>query len=93
MLKFRFSSASEDIFQRVLLSNCFPLALIWSLAALTILTGIIYNMAILLLHLQFKVILIGTFTKAFSNVNNVRTNFHLNLEWLNGLRSEENICC
>ena len=38
----------------------FPLALVWSLIALAILTGIICNMSILLLHLQFKVILIRT---------------------------------
>ena len=38
----------------------FTLALTLSLIALTILTGIVCNMSILLLHLQFKVILIGT---------------------------------
>ena len=43
-----------------LIMNCFPLALIWSLIALTILKGIICNMAILQLHLQCKVILMET---------------------------------
>ena len=48
-------SASGDIFQGVLLSTCFPLALIWILLALTILTGIICNMSILLLqHSKFR---------------------------------------
>ena len=61
MLTFRFSSASGDILQGVLLSSSFPLALIWSVIVLTILTGIICNMFILLLHLQFIVILIVTF--------------------------------
>ena len=74
----------------------FPLALIWSLIALTILTGIICNMSILLLHLQFKVILIGTLSciskEAFYDVSNVRTNSDMNLGWLNDLRSEESIC-
>ena len=61
LLKFRFNSALGDIFQGVLLLTCFPLALLWSLIALTILTGIICKMSRLLLQLQFKVILIGTF--------------------------------
>ena len=74
----------------------FPLSLIWSLIALTILTGIICNMSILLLHLQLKVILIETLSciskEAFYDVSNVRTNFDMNLGWLNDLRSEESIC-
>ena len=63
MLRFGFSSTLGNIFQEVLLPtflSYIPLALIWSLIALTILKGIICNMSILLLHLQFKVILIGT---------------------------------
>ena len=44
-----------------------------------------------------KAILIGTLKRsiskeAFYNVNYVRTNFDMNLGWLNGLRSEESIC-
>ena len=55
----------------------FPLALIWSLIALTILTHIIFNMFILLLHLQLS-----------CKVNIVRTNFDMNLGWLNPSRPD-----
>ena len=74
--------------------SCFSLALIWSLVALNILTDIICNISILPLHLQFKIILIGTFTiQAFYNVNNIRRKkkIDINLGWVNGLRSEESI--
>ena len=55
----------------------FPLALIWSLIALTILTHIIFNMFILLLQLQLS-----------CKVNIVRTNFDMNLGWLNPSRPD-----
>ena len=43
-----------------LIMSYFLIALIWSLIALTTLTGILWNMYIQLLHLQLKVMLIKT---------------------------------
>ena len=87
LLKFRFSSATYY--------ELFSTGINLSLIAFTILAGILWNMFILLLHLQFKVILVGTLKfiseQTFCNVNNVRRNFDMNLEWLNGLRSEESM--
>ena len=64
LLKFRFRSASGDIFQGVLLPAYYELCSIGinlKSDCTDILIGIIYNMSILLVHLQFKVILVGTF--------------------------------
>ena len=64
LLKFRFRSTSGDILQGLLLPNyyqLFSIGISLEFDCIDLLTGIIYNMSILLLHLQFKVILIGTF--------------------------------
>ena len=63
----------------------------WIQIALTILTGIIIcNMSILLVHIQFKVILIRSFKvciskEALYNVNDIRKKFDINLGWSNSL--------